>query len=265
MKRSTDASKYSRFKAGAAQRKQVGGNPTQKLFSGKFTVTKTEKRFEESGAARKNKNYQSKYGSEKQQNLKKIQAVVKPRNEEKIYQTKKKLEYLDNYSYHETKNIKNKDPNKVSKVRHRRKGDIGGKSFDQTTFQNRTTTNPVQSSRLYSSQTSKATISRKNVPPAAKPYKRPLRSNSASKSLTTKSKEVKKFSTNTNLRTAPKKLSIPTAKPSSRPFGKPFTRPTFGGSNSRNSSTTKTITKTTTTKTTTRSNRAQSAGRGRRH
>ena len=146
--------------------------------------------------------HQSKLGTEKEQNFKKIQEAVKPRNKEKIFQTKKKVEYMDNYQFHETKDIKNKDPNKVSVVRHKRKGDIGGESYELTTFQKRTMANPGKAAKFFSSQTTKTTTTttRKNVPSPAKQYTQ--RSNTASRSLPTKSKEyrkkIKKFSSFNN-------------------------------------------------------------------
>ena len=109
---------------------------------------------------------------------------------------------MDNYQFHETKDIKNKDPNKVSVVRHKRKGDIGGESYELTTFQKRTMANPGKVAKFFSSQTTKTTTTttRKNVPSPAKQYTQ--RSNTASRSLPTKSKEyrkkIKKFSSFNN-------------------------------------------------------------------
>lgn len=149
----------------------IVGSANQKVLhqkDGKYTVTE-KKKFEEAGVAKKKRNFvmhQSKLGTEKEQNFKKIQEAVKPRNNEKIFQTKKKVEYMDNYQFHETKDIKNKDPNKVSVVRHKRKGDIGGESYELTTFQKRTMANPGKAAKFFSSQTTKTTTTttRKNVP-----------------------------------------------------------------------------------------------------
>ena len=62
---------------------------------------------------------------------------------------KKKLEYLNNYQYHEIKNIKNPNTKRVSIVNHKRLGDIIGGD------------NPRQDSRLLSSQTMKIRESEK--------------------------------------------------------------------------------------------------------
>ena len=210
---------------------------------------------------KKNRNdviQKAKLGSEKEQNFKKIQEAIKPRNNEIIYQTKKKVEYLDNYQFHETKDIKNLDPSKVSVVRHRRKGDIGG-TYEETTFQQRTMTNPGKGSKLYSSQTTKTTTTttRRSEPVGPKLNKPAQRTDTASRSLPSASqeyrKEVKKFSSYSNLRGAGKNQAKP-AEP-----------------NRNRAAATKTTTKTTiktttkTTKTASSSNRAQSAGRGRKH
>jgi len=58
-----------------------------------------------------------------------------PRVEEKIVIKKKKREYLDNYQYHETKNIKNKNPRYQVIVEHKRLGDIIGGTFEETSYQ----------------------------------------------------------------------------------------------------------------------------------
>ena len=52
--------------------------------------------------------FESKLGTEKETDMTKIAGAkklraIEPRQEEKIVQTKKKVEYLDNYQYHETK------------------------------------------------------------------------------------------------------------------------------------------------------------------
>ena len=98
MKRSTNASKLDQIKSGGITKKQIGGNATQKTFQskgGKFTITETSKKFEEAGVAKKKRNYvmfQSKLGTEKEQNLTMHQQPsVKPRNNEKIIQTKFQL------------------------------------------------------------------------------------------------------------------------------------------------------------------------------
>ena len=265
MKRSSGASKVAHIKSGAVQKKQLGGSTNQKVVphkDGKYAMKEIQKKSEEAKVSKKNRNdvmQKAKLGTEKEQNFKKIQEAIKPRNNEIIYQTKKKVEYLDNYQYHETKDIKNLDPSKVSVVRHRRKGDIGG-TYEETTFQQRTMTNPGKGSKLYSSQTTKTTTTtttRRSEPVGPKLNKPAQRTNTASRSLPSASqeyrKEVKKFSSYSNLRGAGKNQAKP-AEP-----------------NRNRAAATKTTTKTTiktttkTTKTASSSNRAQSAGRGRRH
>ena len=262
-------SKIDQIKSGAVTKKQVGNVKESKNVihgkGGKFTITETEKKFEEAGVTRKKRNYvmyQSKLGTEKEEDFKKIQAAPKPRREEQIVQTRKKVEYLDNYQYHETKDIKDKDPNKVSIVTHRRLGDIIGGSYEVSTFQRNTFTDSGKGAKLYSSQTTKTTTTRKNAPNPAQPAKTVKKTETTTKTSRTLPaqsrdyrKEVKRTTTNTtNLKTVPKKPAAAQA-PSRR--AKPSANPA-------KPTTTKT-TKTTTTKTTTTRTRTQSAGTGRRH
>ena len=89
--------------------------------------------------------YEAKLGTEKNTEITQIAApkVSKtkpvrqpsPRAEEKIVINKKKKEYLDNYQYHETKNIKTKNPRYHIIVEHKRLGDIVGGTFEETTYQ----------------------------------------------------------------------------------------------------------------------------------
>jgi hypothetical protein len=276
MKRTVNAggvsqSKLDHIRQGTTKKTDVGGvKANKKVISGKggkFEVTEVEKKFEEAGVKRKKRNYvmyESKLGTEREKNLQKIEdapkqkpkpkpAPPKPRVEEKIVQKKKKVEYLDNYQYKETKNIKDNNPNKVSIVTHQRLGDIIGGSYEETTYQKHTMTDTGKGPRLYSQQTTKTTTRRdaKGKPVEKKTTTTTQRSNTASRTVPAKPremrKEVKKFSTNTNLKPAPKKQETKT--------------------------TTKTITKTTTTRTTTKPaevkkviTRTQSAPKGgRRH
>ena len=274
MKRTVNAggvsqSKLDHIRQGTTKKTDVGGvKANKKVISGKggkFEVTEVEKKFEEAGVKRKKRNYvmyESKLGTEKEKNLQKIEEapkpkpkpkpVPKPRVEEKIVQKKKKVEYLDNYQYKETKNIKDHNPNKVSIVTHQRLGDIIGGSFEETTYQKHTMTDTGKGPRLYSQQTTKTTTRRDaKGKPVEKKTTTTQRSNTASRTVPAKSremrKEVRKFATNTNLKPAPKKQETKT--------------------------TTKTVTKTTTTRTTTKpaevkkvTTRTQSAPKGgRRH
>lgn len=269
-------SKLDQIKSGGKTKTQIGGVSENKKViqgkGGKYTITEKEKKFEEAGVSRKKRNYvmyESKLGTEKEKNLTKIHEAQKPkpkpkpeppkpRKEERIVQKKKKVEYLDNYQYHETKNIKDNNPNKQSIVTHQRLGEILGGSYEETTYQKHTMTDPGKGPRQYSQQTTKTTVKRNA---AGQPTKTTQRSNTASRTLPAQSrdyrKEVKKYSSNTNLRSVPKKstsVSKP-AKPTNRntssrspaarpPAAKPpATRPPAGK----------------------KAERTQSAGRGRRH
>ena len=260
-------SKLDQIKSGAVTKKQIGNvNENKKVFhgkGGKFAITETEKKFEESGVTRKKRNYvmyESKLGTEKEQDLKKIQAAPKPRREEQIVQTRKKVEYLDNYQYHETKDIKDNDPNKVSIVTHRRLGDIVGGSYEVSTFQRNTFIDSGKGAKLYSSQTTKTTT-RKNAPQPAQPAKTVKKTETTTKTSRTLPaqsrdyrKEVKKTTTTTNLKTVPK-------KPAAAPLTQAPSRRTKPSANPAKPTTTTTKT----TKTTTTRTRTQSAGTGRRY
>ena len=79
--------------------------------------------------------FESKLGTEKERDMHKIEGARnkgKPgeRQEEKIILTKKRKEYLDNYQYHETKDIRNGKP---AEVIHQRLGDIVGGVYEETT------------------------------------------------------------------------------------------------------------------------------------
>ena len=106
---------------------------------GKFVAVEKEKKFEEVGVTKKKRNFlmfESKLGTERERDMHKIEgaklkAQPKDRVEEKIYITKKKKEYLDNYQYHETKDLKKSKPDTVI---HQRWGDIFGGSFEETSY-----------------------------------------------------------------------------------------------------------------------------------
>ncbi len=120
-------------------------NITFENKGGKFVMVEKEKKFEEAGVTRKKRNYvmfESKLGTEKETDMTKIAGAkklraVEPRQEEKIVQTKKKKEYLDNYQYHETKNFK--ADTKPSVVIHQRLGDIVGGTVETSTYEKQTT------------------------------------------------------------------------------------------------------------------------------
>ena len=108
----------------------------------KFVVVEKEKKFEEAGVTRKKRNYvmyESKLGTEKERDMTKIGSTKirnpQPRQEERIIQKKKRKEYLDNYQYHETKEIRHPKPTNTSIVSHKRLGDIIGGFFEETTYE----------------------------------------------------------------------------------------------------------------------------------
>ena len=267
---SVPKSKVEQIKSGAKTKKQVGGVKETKNVvhskGGKYAIIETQKKFEEAGVSRKKRNYvmyEAKLGTEKEQGLTKLHSAPKPRKNEQIVQTRKKVEYLDNYQYHETKDIKDKNPNKVSVVTHRRLGDIVGGSYEVSTYQRKTVNDSGKGPKLYSSQTTKTTT-RKNAPtqPAKTVTKKTTTTTTkTSRTLSAQSrdqkKEVKKTTTtNTNLKTVPKKPAAPLAQAPSR-RSKPSANPTKPTTIAKTTKTTKTTTTTTRTRT-------QSAGSGRR-
>ena len=77
--------------------------------------------------------YESKLDTEREKNLQRIEETQNQNQllvEEKIIQTKKKVQYLDNYQYHETKDIKDNNPNKISIVTHQRLEHIIGGFYE---------------------------------------------------------------------------------------------------------------------------------------
>ena len=173
MKRSTNLtrvnpSRLAQIRSGSTSKKQLGASVSKKAtFSGKFGkfhITETSQKFEESGVAKKKNNYvmfQSKLGTEKQkEKLHQVRAAQpKPRKTETIVQTRKRKEYIDNYQYQESKDIRNTNPNRESIVRHRRLGEPVGGTYEQKTFTKRTTTSSGMGPSLYSSQTTRTTSS----------------------------------------------------------------------------------------------------------
>jgi hypothetical protein len=149
---SVPKSKVEQIKSGAKTKKQVGGVKETKNVvhskGGKYAIIETQKKFEEAGVSRKKRNYvmyEAKLGTETTTDITKINAPkpkqkakareIEPRQEERIVQTKKRKEYLDNYQYHETKDIKNPNPRFQVIVEHQRLGDIIGGTFEETTMQ----------------------------------------------------------------------------------------------------------------------------------
>ena len=266
-------SKLDHIRTGATKKTDLGTNVNKGVIQGKggkYVVVEKEKKFEEAGVKRKKRNYvmyESKLGTEKNRDLKKIEepkpapkpkpkpkVEPKPRVEEKIIQKKKRLEYLDNYQYHETKNIKNPDPKRVSIVSHQRLGDIVGGVYEESTYQRQTMTDSGRGPKLLSTQTTKTTSRRG---PQGQPQKSTQRTISTSRTMPAQSREYrqeKKFSSNTTRRSAPPK------EQKSSKTTTTTTRTTTTTTRSRGAAPT---TSTTTTKKVV--TRGGSAPRGRRH
>ena len=228
-----DQEKLQRIKTGEQVKTQKGVKENKNIIQGKGTkyhVTQKEEKFEEAGVKRKKRNYvmyESKLGTEKSTDFRKIMEApklkpkpkpveVQPRQEEKIVQKRKRIEYLDNYQYHETKDIKNPNTSKLSIVTHQRLGDIIGGSFEETTYQRTVMTDPGRGEpKQYSQQTAKTTLRRNAAgQPTTKTTTTTMkRSNTADRTLPLRQREVRKevnqYSSNTATR-APKKNQIPT-------------------------------------------------------
>ena len=146
------SSKLAQIQSGGKNKRSTGGEKKNIVITGKdgskIIQSQKEEKFEETAVLRKKRNYvmyEAKLGTETTTDITKIDAPRKkekpvlrapePRVEEKIVQTKKKKEYLDNYQYHETKNIKNPNPRFQVVVEHQRLGDIIGGTFEETSYQ----------------------------------------------------------------------------------------------------------------------------------
>ena len=260
-------SKIDAIRSGSILKTDLGVNVNKGIIhgkGGKYAVVEKEKKFEEAGVKRKKRNYvlyESKLGTEKEKDLRKIEEapkpkpkpkpVARPRVEEKIIQKKKRLEYLDNYQYHETKEIKN--PKRISIVTHQRLGDIVGGFYEETTYQRMTMNDTGRGPKLYNQQTTKTTTRRG---PQGQPLQSTQRSVTASRTVPAQSreyrKEVRQYSNNTNRRNPNAGKSTTTTTTTKTVTTRSRSRPAVGTAT------------TTTTKTVTR---GQSAGatRGRRH
>ena len=196
-------SKLDLIRAGASTKMDLGTKENKGIIQGKggrYSVVEKEKKFEEAGVKRKKRNYvlyESKLGTEREKDLKKLAeppkpkpkpkpkpAEPKPRVEEKIILKKKRKEYLDNYQYHETKNIKN--PKHTSTVIHQRLGDIIGGVYEEMTYQKQRMTTSGRGDKLFSQETTKTTSSRgpnqkpssRTVPAESREYRKETRQNS---------------------------------------------------------------------------------------
>ena len=269
-------SKLEAIRKGAVLKTDLGTNVNKGIIQGKggkYAVVEKEKKFEEAGVKRKKRNYvlyESKLGTEREKDLRKIEEAPKPkpkpkpvprqRVEERIIQKKKRKEYLDNYQYHETKYVKN--PKTLSVVTHQRLGEIIGGFYEESTYQRMTMNEPGHGRpKLYSEQTT-TTTTRKG--PQGQPTKTSLRSNTVSRTVPAQAREyrqeVKQYSSNTNKRNTPalrgSKTTTTTTKTTTttmRSNSKPV--PSRGMTNTTTTTRTKTVT------------RGQSAGGfgGRRH
>jgi hypothetical protein len=269
-------SKLEAIRKGAVLKTDLGTNVNKGIIQGKggkYAVVEKEKKFEEAGVKRKKRNYvlyESKLGTEREKDLRKIEEAPKPkpkpkpvprqRVEERIIQKKKRKEYLDNYQYHETKYVKN--PKTLSVVTHQRLGEIIGGFYEESTYQRMTMNEPGHGRpKLYSEQTT-TTTTRKG--PQGQPTKTSLRSNTVSRTVPAQAREyrqeVKQYSSNTNKRNTPalrgSKTTTTTTKTTTttmRSNSKPV--PSRGMTNTTTTTRTKTVT------------RGQSAGgfRGRKH
>lgn len=263
---SANMSKIDQIRTGATKKTDLGTKENKGVIQnkgGKYKVVETEKKFEEAGVRRKKRNYvlyESKLGTEKETNLQKIQEppkpkpkpkpVARPRVEEKIIQKKKRIEYLDNYQYHETKVIRN--PNRrPSIVKHKRLGPEIGGFYEEMTYQKVSTRDSGRGPVQYSKQTT--TNSRRVPAPAQKTTQKTV---TTSRTMPAQPREYRK---EMNTRHTPNRSS------GSLTATKTTTTTTTVNrrSNSRpqnNRSNRTTTTTTTTKKTVTRSNSA-----GRRH
>ena len=151
----TYKSKLDQIKTGTKKVRSTGGAEKKAVVTtgkdgAKFIINENVEKFEETGVTRKKRNYvmyEAKLGTEKTTDITKIAGPklfkpkpkpvreIEPRVEERIVMKKKKKEYLDNYQYHETKEIKNPDPRLQVVVEHQRLGDIIGGTFEETTME----------------------------------------------------------------------------------------------------------------------------------
>ena len=213
-------------------------NITFENKGGKYVAVETEKKFEEAGVTKKKKNFimfESKLGTEKDVDITKIagakaQPKIQPRTDERIVQKAKKIEYLDNYQYKETKDFGKKPRPAV--VIHKRFGDIFGGSSEEYSYQKITTTTGGNVPSQLQSTTQTTTTK------------------------TTTTKTMKENKSDSNLRARVEKPAGKAAGESSATATKTVTSTTKvgrrGGAGGATSTTTESTTKTTTTRTTKR-------------
>ena len=159
------------IRKGKKQKTITGFKQNQNAFESKgnkFVIVEKEKKLEEAGVTRKKRNYvmyESKQGTEKERDMTKIGSThlrqPQPRQEEKIIQKNKRKEYLDNYQYHETKDIKHPKPSNTSYVSHKRLGDIIGGFYEETTYERQVLRTDAGAPRLR--QSSSVTRNKPNI------------------------------------------------------------------------------------------------------
>ena len=166
--RSTSQSKINRPKSNPKMSRQSGNRQAKNVISSNKVTSNTvhiQQNLQTGGNLRRNNNLvpERKTDYKKVKERQKAYSPIepKPRNEERIIQTRKRKEYLDNFQYHEIKNIKNKDPNKQSVVTHNRFGDIIGGDLEKNTYERKT--EMIGQRRTYShNKTSTTNVSRNN-------------------------------------------------------------------------------------------------------
>ena len=197
--------KLEQIKSGAKNVRSTGGEKKNIVITGKdgskVIQQQKEEKFEETEVKKKKRNYvmyEARVGTETTTDITKIDAprplpkpktpkplrAPEPRTEEKIIITRKRKEYLDNYQYHETKDIKNPNPRFQSYVEHKRLGDIIGGTFEETSYQRQvfsqgsnrpqitekktkiTTTGTANQQKLRTNK-SEAVLRKQNMPSAA--------------------------------------------------------------------------------------------------
>lgn len=138
-----DPSKLEKIKAGIKTKTESGVKQNQNVTvnsrGDKIIAVEKEKKVEEAGVTRKKRNfvmYESKTGTEKETDLQRIKgkqmAAPKPRVEETVILKRKKKEYLDNYQYQETKELRKKKP---AVVVHERLSDPVGGTYEEVSIQ----------------------------------------------------------------------------------------------------------------------------------
>ena len=146
----TKQEKLDQIKTGKRIKRTQSGSEKKKVIMSRkdllITSKETEEKFEESEVKRRKRNYimyESKLGTDKNVEITKVaktlsrpkpKRVPTPRKEEKIVIQKKRHDYLDNYKYHETKIIKDKNPNKEVIVEQKRRGDVVDGFYETRTY-----------------------------------------------------------------------------------------------------------------------------------